>query len=30
MEKYAWKAYIKEGCLNEYIKRHHSKLHNQP
>ena len=22
MEKYAWKAYIKEGCLNEYIKRH--------
>lgn len=22
MEKYAWKAYIKEDCLNEYIKRH--------
>lgn len=22
MEKYAWKAYIKEGCLDEYIKRH--------
>ena len=22
MEKYAWKANIKEGCLEEYIKRH--------
>ena len=22
MEKYAWKALIKEGCLDEYIKRH--------
>ncbi len=22
MEKYAWKATIKEGCLEEYIKRH--------
>ena len=22
MEKYAWKATIKEGCLNEYIRRH--------
>ena len=22
MEKYAWKAYVKDGCLNEYIKRH--------
>ena len=22
MEKYAWKAYIKEGCLDEYVKRH--------
>ena len=22
MEKYAWKATIKEGCLEEYIRRH--------
>ncbi len=22
MERYAWKAKIKEGCLDEYIKRH--------
>ena len=22
MEKYAWKAHIKEGCLDEYIRRH--------
>ncbi|MBP3630271.1 MAG: L-rhamnose mutarotase [Clostridia bacterium] len=22
MQKYAWKAQIKEGCLNEYIRRH--------
>lgn len=22
MEKYAWKGKIKEGCLDEYIKRH--------
>lgn len=22
MEKYAWKALIKEGCLDEYIRRH--------
>ncbi|HHV50467.1 MAG TPA: L-rhamnose mutarotase, partial [Clostridiales bacterium] len=22
MEKYAWKARIKDGCLEEYIRRH--------
>lgn len=22
MEKYAWKGLIKEGCLEEYVKRH--------
>ena len=22
MEKYAWKATVKEGCLKEYKKRH--------
>lgn len=22
MEKYAWKAIVKEGCLDEYCKRH--------
>lgn len=22
MEKYAWKAYVKDGCLDEYINRH--------
>ena len=22
MEKYAWKATIKEGCIDEYIRRH--------
>ena len=22
MERYAWKATVKEGCLEEYIKRH--------
>ncbi|MBO5200315.1 MAG: L-rhamnose mutarotase [Clostridia bacterium] len=22
MEKYAWKATVKEGCLDEYIRRH--------
>ena len=22
MEKYAWKAIVKEGCLEEYKKRH--------
>ena len=22
MEKYAWKATVKDGCLEEYIKRH--------
>jgi L-rhamnose mutarotase len=22
MERYAWKAYVKEGCLDEYIRRH--------
>ncbi|MBR7133020.1 MAG: L-rhamnose mutarotase [Clostridia bacterium] len=22
MEKYAWKAYIKEGCFEEYCRRH--------
>ena len=22
MEKYAWKALIKDGCLDEYIRRH--------
>lgn len=22
MEKYAWKAYVKENCLDEYVKRH--------
>lgn len=22
MEKYAWKATVKQGCINEYIKRH--------
>lgn len=22
MEKYAWKGYVKEGCLEEYIRRH--------
>lgn len=22
MEKYAWKATIKEGCLEEYVRRH--------
>lgn len=22
MERYAWKAIVKEGCLDEYIKRH--------
>ncbi len=24
MEKYAWKGYIKEGCKEEYIKRHNN------
>ncbi len=22
MEKYAWKAIVKDGCLKEYVKRH--------
>ena len=22
MEKYAWKAFVKEGCMDEYIRRH--------
>lgn len=22
MEKYAWKAYVREGCMEEYIRRH--------
>jgi len=22
MEKYAWKGFVKEGCIEEYIKRH--------
>ena len=22
MEKYAWKAYLREGCMEEYIRRH--------
>ena len=22
MERYAWKAIVKEGCLEEYVKRH--------
>lgn len=22
MEKYAWKATIKDGCIDEYIRRH--------
>ena len=22
MEKYAWKAFLKEGCLEEYVRRH--------
>ncbi|MBQ8752846.1 MAG: L-rhamnose mutarotase, partial [Clostridia bacterium] len=22
MERYAWKATVKEGCLEEYVKRH--------
>ena len=22
MERYAWKAIVKEGCIDEYIKRH--------
>lgn len=24
MEKYAWKGKIKEGCLDEYVKRHNA------
>ena len=24
MEKYTWKATVKEGCLEEYIKRHNN------
>ena len=24
MEKYAWKAYIKDGCFEEYCKRHNN------
>jgi L-rhamnose mutarotase len=24
MEKYAWKATIKEGCIDEYIRRHNN------
>lgn len=24
MEKYAWKGLVKEGCLDEYIKRHNA------
>jgi len=24
MERYAWKAKIKEGCIDEYVKRHNA------